>query len=63
MPRRRVKIHTDTIELWHIDDYDPKSRLGKLIRALAAEEEFNDPYAYSVVTDDTTLLSYSIGFS
>lgn len=55
MPRRKAKIREEYIEIWHIEDYEPGSRLYKLIMALAAEDEFNDPYANVVVVDDSTV--------
>lgn len=61
MPRKKAKIREDWIEVWHIEDYEPGSRYYKLIQALAAEDEFNDPYANVVVTDDSTLVCTNIG--
>ena len=61
MTRRKAKIREDWIEVWHIEEHDPDSRYYKLIQALAAEDEFNDPYANVVVTDDSDMFCMSIG--
>lgn len=61
MPRKKVKIHEDIVENWHLGDYPENSRQGKLIRLLAEEDAFNDIYVSSVVTDDFDMLCFAIG--
>lgn len=61
MPRRKMKIHEDVIENWHLDDKEPGSREYNLLYGIAEEEEFNDIYASSIVTDDLDLLCFAIG--
>lgn len=60
MPRKKAKIREEYVEVWHIEDYEPGTRLYKLIMALAMEDEFNDPYANVVVADDSTLYCNSM---
>lgn len=55
MARRKTKIREDWVEVWHLENHEPGSRLWKLTLALAAEDEFNDPYANVAVTNDSTL--------
>jgi len=62
MPRRKAKIREDIIENWHLDGKIENSREWKILYALAETDEFNDPYVNSVVTDDTDLLCFAIGF-
>lgn len=63
MPRKKTKIHDEYVEIWHIEEHEPGSRLWKLILALAAEDEFNDPYANIAVTDDGNVLSTSLSYT
>lgn len=62
MPRKKAKIHEEAILNWHLDDNEVDSRLYKIIYGLAEEEDFNDLFASSMVTDEPDLLCFSIGF-
>ena len=53
--KKKPKISEDYIEVWHIENHEPGSRLWKLVMALAEEDAFNDPYANVIVTDNSNL--------
>jgi hypothetical protein len=61
MSRKKVKIHEESIELWHLDNKQTDTREYKLLYGLAEEEDFNDLFATSCVTDDEDLLCFAIG--
>ena len=61
MPRKKSKIHEEAILNWHLDDKKIDSREYKLIYGLSEEEDFNDLFATSFVSDDTDLLCFAIG--
>lgn len=60
MPRKKAKIREDYVIVWHLENHEPGSRQWKLVQALAAEDEFNDPYANVIVTDNTSLFCTEI---
>ena len=61
MPRKKAKIHEEVILNWHLDDKEEDTREYKLIHGLAEEEDFNDLFATSFVSDDLDLLCFAIG--
>lgn len=61
MARRRIKIREEAFLFFHEEEHEVGSREWKIIHALAEEEDFNDSYATAVVTDDTRMVSYSLG--
>lgn len=61
MPRRRAKFHEEAILNWHLDAIDEGTREYDLIYGISEEEDFNDLFATSFVSDEPELLCFMIG--
>jgi len=60
LKKKKHTKHEQIVENWHCDGKIPESREYKLLFGLAEEDDFNDLFVDSFVTEEPDLLCFKI---